>query len=256
MKNVLKVTADLTVQGIVNTNGNSPTYYKNVKLEGGKKLNNHVFAKTDREGVDFTSSACLRKAMFNPGKATVEPDKKEEQDLFASSMVGVLRGYMYCSNKTEAVKRKSPVTVLDAYSTEECIIKEVHSHSGERTDISFFSKDNAPKRTQKLEVFIDLDQLKTFYCNISEGISFNATQDGFVKLLNKNLGFGQEVASVVDNNVVLNELGVKKVLTFFFNQLKEVHVKKADAFLEVKEDTIKVEYKRSVYSTEELLNLF
>ena len=243
MKKIVKITANLVVTGVVNTNGNSPTHWENNKRENGMKLDNHVFAKTDREGRDFSSSGMIRKCLFSPNQPTIEPADSNAQDTFASSFEGLLRGYMFCTKSMDSVKRQSPLTVLDAYSEELCVFKENCTHSGERNSTSFFTKDNAPSRIQKLEMFLDLSLLSEVMNDERTGRAFNCKPEEFVALVNKNVGLGKEVASESTDgfsHVKINGEGMSMLIRNLFARIEGLERRRAGAILSIDTDTISI----------------
>jgi len=237
----LDIRANLKVNGVVNTNGSQACSFKNNKHQHGKTLNNHVHAKITVDGYDFTSSACLRKALFATSQAYFASDKKEEQDGFAASSEGLLRGYMFTNKSCDAVKRKSSVTVLNAVSEEKCIITSVCSKSGERSDTSFFSKDDAQARIQKFRAVIDTDMLKQIKHNEIHGLSFNCTKEEFKALLDEFHSIDNEPAcDIVDDGIVLRDYVVDKLVKYFIQRLKDICILKAGASLESDETSIEI----------------
>jgi hypothetical protein len=163
MKNVkaLKVTGFFDVSGVVNFNG--------VESRNGNK--NHRAAKKTSEGVDYTSSNCLRQAMFQeliPRQPGSE-ENKEQYPTFMGTVAGILRGGMDASS---GCKGKSPFTLTDAESTINCIVfeqntsskpkeKDLKSNKGaDASDTSMFSKDNAGTRKQKLNCILRISDLQ------------------------------------------------------------------------------------------------
>lgn len=123
---------------------------------------NHNMAKTDNEGIDYISSRCIRNGLFSDLQPA-QPTKEECAKMFvklASSLVGLLRGYMSTDN---ACKRKSPLHVADAYTvTDKSVIvyDQGTSSNPDKDENSLFSKDNAPKRKQAFEAAINLKELQ------------------------------------------------------------------------------------------------
>lgn len=156
------------VQGVVNYNG--------VGMHLGHK--NHRRAKQDRSGHDFTSSNCLRQAMFSE-YVPRQPCSQELKDNFTSfmgSVPGLLRGGLEAGS---GCKNKSPLTLLDAYTVlkqneegesrnvlfvEQCTTSKpkesglkstsAKKEGADASDTSMFTQDNAPHRHQKLKCVI------------------------------------------------------------------------------------------------------
>jgi len=247
----LDIRADLNVNGVVNSNGSEACSYRHNKFMNGKVLNNHVHAKITADGKDFTSSACLRKALFATSDNYFASDDKNLQDEFAGSAEGLLRGYMFTNSKCEAIKRKSCVTVLNAVSEDDKVITSVCSKSGEREKNSFFSKDDAGERIQKFRAIVDTDMLKIIRHNERDGLSFNCTMEQFKAILDRNFGLGGEACDIKDGVIELRDEVVSRLVKYFVQRLKDIGIFKAGASLECNTDSVQIVN----YKTKELLEL-
>lgn len=200
----LIVKADLDVIGIVNMNGRSTT----------AKTKNHLFAKRDAQGFDFTSSRVLRRTIF----ADLMPRQPATKEMYdntvpiAASMIGIVRGLMF---PERGCKRSSPLCVLDAYTKKEytrarkasegmdsraykATFSDVGRSSkpqegnltnkkGEKvSDTSFWSKDNAGRRIQDFEAKIDFSALSFISLNFGDDSIVSREDEGrFVDSMNK-----------------------------------------------------------------------
>lgn len=152
---------------------------------------NHLHAKVDSLGRDYTSSRCLRYHMFYKEQPR-QPATQEAIDNItdiAGSKVGLLRGYL---NGKLGVNRIGPLTVLHAYTHPDYLRKkeyqsdktdQVHyyyksvtvdqgvsskpkerglkdEHGTDKKDTSLFSFDTAGPRKQILTVHIRIPDLQ------------------------------------------------------------------------------------------------
>lgn len=200
----LTIKADLEVIGVVNMNGRSTT----------AKQKNHLFAKRDALGFDFTSSRLLRRTIF----ADLMPRQPATREMYdnavpiAASMVGIVRGLMM---PERGCKRTSPLCVLDAYTRKEftrprktsegfdsrayrATFSDIGRSSkpqetgltnkkGEKvSDTSFWSKDNAGRRIQDFEAKIDFSALSFISLNFGDdAIISREDEDRYLALMNK-----------------------------------------------------------------------
>lgn len=200
----LTVKADLDVIGIVNMNGRSTT----------AKQKNHLFAKRDALGFDFTSSRLLRRTIF----ADLMPRQPATREMYdntvpiAASMIGLVRGLMM---PERGCKRASPLCVLDAYTRKEytrprkttegldarayrATFSDVGRSSkpqeanltnkkGEKvSDTSFWSKDNAGRRLQDFEAKIDFSALSFVSLNYGDdAIISREDEAAYIEQMNK-----------------------------------------------------------------------
>lgn len=211
----LSVKADLDVIGIVNMNGRSTT----------AKQKNHLFAKRDQRGFDFTSSRLIRQRIFSD----LMPRQPATRDLYdnavpvAASMIGILRGFMF---PERGCKRASPLCVLDAYTKIEYTRQKktsdgldsklatpgkgidtgvyratfsdvgrsskpqesnLKNKKGEKvSDTSFWSKDNAGRRLQEFEAKIDFSTLSFLSLNYGDDSVVSREDEGaYVQLMNE-----------------------------------------------------------------------
>ena len=200
----LTIKADLEVIGIVNMNGRSTT----------AKQKNHLFAKRDALGLDFTSSRLLRRTIFSDLMPR-QPATKEMYDNavpIAASMIGIVRGLMF---PERGCKRTSPLCVLDAYTKKEFTrprkttdgldsraYKATFSDIGRSSkpqegnltnkkgvkvsDTSFWSKDNAGRRIQSFEAKIDFSALTFISLNFGDdAIISREDEDRYLALMNE-----------------------------------------------------------------------
>jgi hypothetical protein len=143
--------------------------------------NNHKFAKKDNNGIDFTSSRCLRHEIYKNDvpNQPCNADFKTFFVRFAASEVGIMRGYLYADS---GFKRYSPLHVADAYTHQDdqgspidrSVIffdqgssskpkektEEKNRKGEDRADTSMFSQDNAPVRYQRFVGGINLKELQ------------------------------------------------------------------------------------------------
>jgi hypothetical protein len=175
----------LEIQGIFNFNGKDVT----------KEMNNHLAAKKTVDGIDYTSSRCLRHEMFKDIQP-IQPRKSAFKDIdnfyvsLAASEVGILRGIMSMEEGNSSLKRNSPLSVQDAYTTTNKSViffdqgtssKPKEKDNGKK-DTSIFSKDNAPKREQELKMFINICGLQFITQDSNDhSIVLEADEDLFLK---------------------------------------------------------------------------
>jgi hypothetical protein len=200
----LVIKADLDVIGIVNMNGRSTT----------AKQRNHLFAKRDALGFDFTSSRLLRRTIF----ADLMPRQPATREMYdnavpiAASMVGIVRGLMM---PERGCKRTSPLCVLDAYTRKEytrprkttegldsrayrATFSDIGRSSkpqesgltnkkGEKvSDTSFWSKDNAGRRIQDFEAKLDFSALSFISLNYGDdAIISREDEEPYLQQMNK-----------------------------------------------------------------------
>lgn len=200
----LTVKADLEVIGVVNMNGRSVT----------AKQKNHLFAKRDALGIDFTSSRLLRRTIFSDLMPR-QPATKEMYDNavpIAASMIGIVRGLMF---PERGCKRTSPLCVLDAYTKKEFMrprkttdgldsraYKATFSDVGRSSkpqegnltnkkgekvsDTSFWSKDNAGRRIQSFEAKLDFAALTFISLNFGDdSIISREDEERYLGLMNQ-----------------------------------------------------------------------
>jgi hypothetical protein len=199
----LTIKADLDVIGIVNMNGRSTT----------AKQKNHLFAKRDARGFDFTSSRLLRRTIFSD----LVPRQPATRDLYenavplAASMIGILRGLMM---PERGCKRSSPLCVLDAYTRLEYTRprkasdglevraykatfsdigrsskpqeSDLKNKKGEKvSDTSFWSKDNAGRRIQDFTAKVDFAALSFISLNYGDDAIISPEDEGrYLDLMN------------------------------------------------------------------------
>lgn len=154
--------------------------------------NNHKFAKQDKNGIDYTSSRCLRHEMFKdaiPMQPSTE-DARNKFVKFASSEVGILRGYL---NAGDELKRASPLHVADAYtisasgqslvffdqgsSSKPKEANQKNKKGEDASDVSMFSVDNAPPRKQLFEAILNLKELQFLSLDRNYNPMVNANQE-------------------------------------------------------------------------------
>lgn len=169
---IVKMSGMFDVQGIVNFNGGEAPFWD----KSNPKHKNHKYAKYNASGIDYTSSNCLRQAMFSE-LVPFQPDTekaKNEYPKFMGSLAGLLRSGM---DANDSRARRSPLTVLDAYTVADTsqIVFEQNSSSkvnessltnkkGEKaSDTSIFSTDSVGKRQQSLNMVINLSELQFLY---------------------------------------------------------------------------------------------
>jgi len=258
----VKITADLKIKGIVNFNGSDPTDRRFKKYANGQEVKNHRHAKRDESGIDFTSSNCLRHCIFSAGM-NLDSEDSEVQDRFASSHIGMLRGYMY-ADKKGTIKRPSCVSVLDAYSETICIFQETNNKAGEKTSTSFFSKDNANERVQKLEIIFDFDSAsfisiaeQSFFCEPSvfqEMIESNFSGKGS-KLFQRdmsNSGVALNSVGCASEGILLSNEQVIELFNVFMMNLKNLFRSTRGGRLEIDEHSILINLKGRLYKESEL----
>lgn len=184
----VKVTGAFDVSGIVNYNG----------IEKRNGNNNHKAAKRNSIGTDYTSSNCLTQAMFSeyvPRQPGSE-EAKQNYPSFVGSVAGQLRGGM---DTDSGSKRKSPITLLDAYTIGD---ERVHFEQGtsskpkesdlktkkgeEAGDVSIFSRDNAGPRQQELSASLRIADLQLNEIG-EQGVVTEKNKDKFLSSLQDTL---------------------------------------------------------------------
>jgi hypothetical protein len=260
----LKVTADLRVSGVVNTNGSTGLNKKdgNDNVIYAKTFATKSFDYKDSKGtlrtgfktVDFTSSGALRNAMFK----SLDPFQllnKDNGDLYLdklASPIGLLRGVM---TATRQLKRKSPITILDAVTTEE--LKPTHEarrstapNEEEKTSTNFFGIENYGPRIQKFEMVINLMELQ--FLNLDEEygsiIDLHAVEE-FVAKLNKYFEDNGVEGGLTPKNyklktgfvnkpirgILLSQAQMKHLVDLSLELAGEIFIYKAGASLEIGE---------------------
>lgn len=187
----LTIQADLLINGVYNFQGTQ----EKKEMPGKKSQKNVKFAKQDRQGRDFTSGAAINYEAY----ADIMPNQpvtdvlNENYHLIAGSPY-YPRGWMVAQ---KSVKKSSALTVLDAYTCETYLQKSKikskedaeydiekftalflenrssskpketglkssskHKDGADAKDTSLFAKQNAGRRIQKLEMFIQLEKLE------------------------------------------------------------------------------------------------
>lgn len=169
---MIKVTGSFDVCGIVNFNGTE-------KLNG---YNNHKACKKLADGIDYTSSNCVRQAMFNdlvPRQPGSEFIKKDFPRLMGT-LVGLLRGGLDAGS---GCKSKSPITLLDAISDGKHVVFEQNSSTNTSTNTSIFSSDNAGPRKQKLEAILRIADLQMKEVGDSDSVVSKKDSDIYINSL-------------------------------------------------------------------------
>lgn len=197
----IEITGNLSVSGIYNSNGKG--------LYKGNE--NHIKAKQDRNGRDFTSRNCLRYELFKD----LQPRQPTGAELavhfvpMASSLVGLLRGYI---STRDDLKRFSPLHVADAYTSDEEIerlkgysskqfeqddqarkvlfVEQLSNSKPKETDLkstskhkvgedandtTIFTRENAPQRIQNFRAVVSIKELQ-----------FLPLDDGYYRMVAKS----------------------------------------------------------------------
>jgi len=196
----VKVTADLNVCGVVNTNGSTGlnkkdgndnvVYAKTFATKSYEVQDKNGNTKKKYETIDFTSSRALRNAMFK----SIDPFQllnSDNNELYLdklASPIGLLRGVM---TATTQLKRKSPISINDGVTSEQ--LKPTHEacrstapNEAEKTSTNFFGIENYGPRKQKFEMTINIMELQFLNLDEEYGSVVQKSQvDEFVAKLNK-----------------------------------------------------------------------
>lgn len=259
LKNVvmLKIKGHLNVVGIYNYNGSS----------GGTS-----YAKQDANGIDYTSSGCLRQLMWRE-EIPRQPSRKELEEQIAKlagSFAGYCRGLLEAST---GAKKNSCVSVLDAYTItdkKQLVLetrtsskptetglksKSKHKEGEESSDTSFFAKQNAGERKQSLEVSISIQNLQSvvtdgegsivsskhkaeFMDNMKESLKGAGVSDKIQEVEFKN---AQAVFGTTQKGVIFNDEQQAALVSHVVSKVENLSGTKAGAKLEVDLQSLQVE---------------
>ncbi|MFZ3229003.1 MAG: hypothetical protein WA160_02270 [Pseudobdellovibrio sp.] len=164
----ITIEGSLDVIGIYNFN-------RSTKNPENPIYKNHKEAKKDLNGIDYTSSRCLRHEMFKDIQP-IQPTDAEFADSFidfVASEAGLLRGFVAMD---VGFKRASPIHFADAYtqsidgkskifydqgSSSKPKESDKKNKKGEDiADNSMFSQDNSGPRKQTLKAAINIKELQ------------------------------------------------------------------------------------------------
>lgn len=253
----VRVTGFFDVNGVVNYNG----------VESRNGNNNHLGAKRNSLGVDYTSSNCLRQAMFSeyiPRQPCSEEAVKQYPE-FAGSVAGILRGGMDASSQTKA---KSPIMVSDAYTVgDQSVFYEQLTSSkpkeagkknkkGEEvSDTSVFSRDNSGRRKQLLDMEFRISDIQLQEIG-DNGKVKDKNKDVFTKSLQNSLEmlgvsnklnegtFKYATAQIPSTRtgVLLTDEQVSAFVLEFLRLVQGIEVYRRSSSLTVDVDSLKVEF--------------
>lgn len=254
----IKIKADLNVKGVFNYNG--PESREVLKNGQSQKFDNHIGAKKDGSGRDFTSSRCLRHHLFSdlqPRQAATA----EIADFWvatAGSEIGLIRGMMDPKGRCG---RRSPLHVQNAYtSSEESKIffdqgsssKPLESHADGSGDTSLFSKDSAPERVQAFEAVINIKELQ--FINLEANFVPLVKEDQeeeLKKLIKKNFNFdsvtvakyrsiGAVIATPI-RGILFSDKDLRELIKKIVSRIKSLEAYKTDSSISIIKDSIKLE---------------
>jgi hypothetical protein len=177
----LKITADIDITGVVNYNGQTTRSRICQKTKEDESYQ-YLEAKKNRNGLDFTSSNCLRHHLFLDIQPR-QPANAERATYWvaaAASEVGIIRGMM---DPAARVGRTSPLAVSPAYTKSDASLlfeetltsskpKEGKAKNAEgkvKGDTSLFHRDGAPPRQQAFEAILKIKELQ--FINLSPGMT-------------------------------------------------------------------------------------
>lgn len=259
---MIKMTGLFDVRGVVNYNVSvEARFAQNTGFIGSYKK-----AKKNVKGVDFTSSNCLRQAMFadlvprQPGSE----EMKKDYPRFIGSLAGLLRGGMDAESSSVS---KSPLKLMDAYSSDNQVFFEQQTSSkikeadlknkkGEDAkDTSVWHKDNAGPRKQELMLIIDINDLQFKEVSDDSGSVVKQKESGTflssVKTTFESLGVGSEVsvktyrranAGMLDKRtgVLFNDAQQSALVLQAINLASNIEIYRKDACLCVDKGSLSV----------------
>lgn len=208
---------NLKGNGIVNFDDTAQKYFlsKNCQWQENYKNDNLKFSKKtfykgkDNDGNEITKykvkidSTCLRHALFEKDCKISNPKvMNNNDDLFAyyvSSIVGIVRGFMFTNKKDIGFARSSAVTITSAIENSGAIpYMEVHSNycvdgtsardeKDDKKKTSFYYSENVGDTFYEAKGAIDLSKLQFMSCDPQFGrVCFKSEWiDGEDKLFEK-----------------------------------------------------------------------
>lgn len=254
----LEINVVANVKGVVNYNGKA-TLDKHVKKDDatGKQFDNIVYSKCDWDGVDFTSSNCIRHYLFKEEMPNqVNPNKEKENYIsIYGSVYGILRGGLITQDKVGTFfKRNSAITVTDAFTSKKdySIFIDTHTKSYKKEDSdkkedsnkkesNFFHLENSGERQQEFKViisarnlqffdleypFIDVDKMLSNLIKSFESYGINA----------KNLKIAKyretlDLTKTEKCGILLNDSLMNDLVKIFLNKLKNCAIYKRGLIL-------------------------
>ncbi len=272
----IDIEGSLETKGIVNRD-------RKITLNGNK---NHLIAKKDAFGREFTSSRCLRQLMYKtlqPNQPTLDEFETNYIQL-AASEIGLVRGIMNANNQ---LKRSSPLCVLDATSIlPDSLFNKVNGQYeyiffdqggsskfkesfDEKSDPSMFSIENAHQRTQSFNAFIDIQKLQLIEQGANQTkIVLEKDEDIFLKQLKstfKKMNTSEEcsinmyqLSSALSpyrvRGILLNDEQMSSLIYSTLSKIIRIEGFKTGAFITAKTESFKVKLfvNDEIHSTIEL----
>lgn len=262
---LVTIEGKLEIQGVYNYNG------KAVDTE----YDNHIVAKKSIDGIDYTSSRCLRHEMFKDiqPKQPRRNDFKEKDNFYvslAASEIGLLRGIMSPEEGANSLKRNSPLSVLDAYTiTDKSVIVFDQGSSSkpkesdkDKSDTSMFSKDNAPKRDQALKMLINICGLQfitqdpndySIVLKSDEELFRNKLSETFAKLgLNnqkfkfKDFKYQGGLEEIKTRGILFDDHQTSYLVIDSIKRIANIYASKTGAYIRTKDLLVKLHEKNNV----------
>jgi hypothetical protein len=225
--------------GIVNFDSGQQKFLWNRESQNGNKNkftsandnNNYSkkhYIRNENGALDYKikiSSDALRNAIFTGDAIATNPNISQHKVLlnsFIGSTMGLVRGYMF-ANKTETIKRKSPLTITSAIQTNNTeSFMEFHSRSGgkkvhddsDKSDTTIFNKETIGEITYDVEGAFNLQSMEFLSSDpIFDRYSFNSDDYSILKsfLSNTLPNFDSELAyySLKTSCIDIAEYGIK-----------------------------------------------
>lgn len=272
MKNVrcLRISGNFRVKGIINTHG-GVTYKGN---------NNHVAAKQDLTGRDFTSSQCLERNLYDYQQPSPE-NLREVLPRFAASVPGIIRGFL---EPQKGRKRMKSFRLLDAYTASEDLIdrsymkddeektrktalffeqgvsskeiegKGVNAKGEEKSDTKMYSLDNAPERRQEIDCELNFADLQLIRLSGDGAVVGTDEREEFLSELAKTMGrigaptalnFGK-FSHIYDpfakqlTGVLLSDVQMAALAKWYIGRLRRLFISKKKGWLRTDRDSLSV----------------
>ena len=261
---------ELIGNGIVNFDSGDQKYLWNQESKNGNKNiftskdNNNMYAKKhyfrkDDGSLDYKikiSSDCLRNSIFRDDAIATNPSIAHNTVLlnsFIGSTLGLVRGYMFAGN-TNALKRKSPLTITSAIQTNNAeSYFEFHSRSGQKKvgddsdtgDTTIFNKETIGDITYEANGFINVQSLEFLSADpIFDRYAFNSDDFNLLKTFltnnlpnfNSELGYYNLKTSAIDvaeYGIKLNQENVIFLIKETIKRLLNININRSGAYVKV-----------------------
>lgn len=199
------------------------------------------------------SSDALRNAIFRGDAVSTNPSISHHKTMlnsFIGSEIGLIRGYMF-ANRTETLKRKSPLTITSAIQTNDAeSYMEFCSRSGEKLvgddggvkDTTIFRKETIGDITYSGRGFINIPELQFLSCDtIFDRPSFNPDDYGLLEHFlssnipnfNGKLGFYRLKTSAVDESeygMLLSNENTVYLVKETLKRLLDLHIVRSGSY--------------------------